>query len=69
MKKKRHTDFPVLDGSPFEALDVETEERQRREKNNGLDAVLFPVVVLWFGSPVQECHNILGHLRCRGRGA
>lgn len=67
--RKEHTEFPVLDGGPFEALDVETDERQHREQDNGLDAVFLPVVVFGFGGPVQECHNILGHLGRRGRGS
>jgi len=59
------TDLPVFDDCPLEALDVQADSSQGREQDNGLQPHLFPVIVFRFGSPVQERHNIFGHLsRC-----
>lgn len=62
------TNFPVLERCPLVALNVNADSPKSGEQYHGLDAVLLSLVVLWLCSPVQECHDILGHLGrcCRG---
>ena len=63
------TNFPILDDTPFEALDIQADGEKGREHDNGLDPVFLPFVMLRFSGPAQECRDILGHLRCCGRCA
>ena len=58
----QRTDLPVLDDIPLEALDVETDSKERREDDDRLDAILLAHIVLRLSGPVEEGHHILGHL-------
>jgi hypothetical protein len=45
------TDFPVLENSPFEALDIQADKGECGQDDDSLDSIFFPLVVLWFCSP------------------
>lgn len=66
---QRLTDFPVLDRTPLEALDVQAEAQEGREDNNGLNTSLLPLVVLRLSSPAEELNNVFSHLGGGGGSA
>jgi hypothetical protein len=45
------TDLPVLENSPFEALDIQADKGECGQDDDSLDSIFFPLVVLWFCSP------------------
>ena len=62
------TDLPRLDDGPLKALHVQADRSQCRKEDDGLQTDLLPFIVLGLRSPVQERHDVLGHLRSSGGG-
>ena len=63
------TDLSRFHSGPLCTLDVQTNGSQRREQNNSLESNLLAFIVLWFGSPMEECDHVFGHLGGRSRSA
>lgn len=63
------TNLSRFNPSPLRALDVQADDSQSGKQNDRLQSNLFALVVLWFGSPMEEGDDILGHLRGRSGSA
>ncbi len=63
------TDLPGFKVRPLEAFDIHTDRGKSGEDNDCFDAGLLPLVVFGLRGPVEEGHDVLGHLCGRSGGA
>ncbi|KAH3677164.1 hypothetical protein WICPIJ_009033 [Wickerhamomyces pijperi] len=62
------SDLSGLDTGPLELLNVDRDQVKRGKNNDGLQTQLLSFIVVWFGGPVQEGGDVLGHLGGGGWG-
>ena len=51
MESKTHTQFPVLESGPLEALHVDGDTEEGRQDDNCLETHFLPFIMFRFGRP------------------